>query len=97
MLVLLYHPRLDFTTAPDNVYQSSRCSCQNVSDIGFNPGQKVHIGNRPILDDFGQTCTELALWQSFERIQITYHFKGLVKSANHVFTQRVINGSFAAY
>ena len=96
-LVLSHHPGLDLTTALDCMRQRLRVTRHEGRHVVLNPIEKSHVGNRPVLDDFGQAGAQLALRQGLERVQIAHHFQRLVKRANHVFAQRVVDGGLASH
>src|ERR1035437_5556076 len=95
-LVLSHHPGLDFTTAFDGVRECCRFTCHQGNNMVFDPGKKVDIGNWTVLDDFGQSGTELTLRQRLERTEITHDLERLVKRTNHVLAQRMVDAGFAA-
>jgi hypothetical protein len=59
--------------------------------MAFQPSHEVHVVNRTVLDDLGQPRAELARRQGIERIEIAHHQQRLVKRANHVLAQGVID------
>ena len=65
--------------------------------VGVNPIKKCHVSDRAVFDNFGQSSTEFAIWQSFQNTQIAHYPLRLVKRANHVLAHGVIDGRFAAH
>ena len=96
-LVLAHHPGFDLTAAAHGVGQRSAIARQQGIHVRLQPVHEGHVGNRPVFDDFCQPGAEFARCQGVERGQVTHHQLGLVESANHVFAQRVVDGSFAAH
>ena len=96
-LVLPHHQRFDLAAALHRVRQCLRLASHQRADVGLNPVQKHHVRDGPVFDDLGQTRAELALRQRLERVQVTNDALRLVKRANHVFPQRVVDGGFTAY
>ena len=95
-LVLPHHPGLDFTTALHRVHQGLRIARHQGVDVGLNPVQKHHVGNRSVFDDFSQARTHLARGQCLQAAQVADHARRLVKRANHVFAQGMVDSRFAA-
>ena len=48
--------RLDLATALDSVRKSGGLAGKESVDIGFDPVQKRHLGNRPVFDAFSLPC-----------------------------------------
>ncbi len=94
-LVLPYHPGLDLAAAFDRVGQSTGISRGERFHVPLDPVEEGHVGNRAVLDHFGQPCTEFAGGQGGERVQVAEHPLRLVKSPDHVFAQRVVDGRLA--
>ena len=69
---------------------------QQLAHIGFQPIKKVRIANQAIFNHLGDARRKFALRQSFERVDIRQHHFWLIKRANHVFAERVIDAGFAA-
>jgi hypothetical protein len=65
--------------------------------VGVNPIQKLHVGDGAVFDDFGQARAHFALGQGLQRIKVAHHALRLVKRANHVFADGVVDGGFATY
>ena len=96
-LVRAHHLRFYLAAAFYCMCQQRSVACAQAVHVCLNPVKKHHIGNRPVFDDFGQPSRHLTRGQRLQRVQVAHHQRGLVKSPNHVFTQGVVNGRFAAH
>ena len=67
-----------------------------VGHIFFQPSKKFGIAQGTVFDDFGHTCGKFALRQRLQGGQIGQHGLRLVERANHVFTERMVDGGFTA-
>ena len=94
-LVLADHPGLDLAAALDGIRQGRFVARQQVVEMGFDPAEKGFIGNRAVLDHLGQPGRQLALRQGVERVQIGNHTGRLVKRANHVLAQWMVDRRLA--
>ena len=90
-LILADHKGLDLAAALNSMRQRYAVSSTQGIDVGFDPAEKIHVGNRAVFDDLCQPGTEFARRQSFEQVKVANHALRLVKSADHVFTQRVVD------
>ena len=77
--------------------QGCTVTCHQRVDVLLQPIEKGHVGDGPVLDDFGQAGAELARRQGAEHVQIAHHPLWLVKGANHVLAQRVVDGRLATH
>ena len=66
-LVLRHHMGLDLAAAPHRVRQRGHVAGAQGAKVGLDPIQKRHVGNRPVLDDFGQASAHFTRGQGFER------------------------------
>ena len=64
--ILTNHPGFDFATAFDRISQRLRVACQQFVQMLFDPIEKRHVGDRPVLDDLGQTGAEFARRQGLQ-------------------------------
>ena len=95
-LVLTDDPGLDLATALNGVGQRGRVFGQQRLKVDFQPAEKRHVGNRPVFDDFAQAGAQFTVRQGLERVQVANYQLRLVKRANHVFPQRMVDGRLAA-
>ncbi len=95
--ILTDDPGLDFTTAPDGMRQRHGVARKQGIHIGFNPVKEIKVGDGPVLDNLGQTCTQFAGGQGVQHVQVTHDQLWLVKRANHVLAKRMVDGRLAAY
>ena len=59
LLVLAHHPGLDLATAAHGGSQQHGVAGQQTGNVGLDPVKKRHVGNRAVLDDFGQARAQL--------------------------------------
>ena len=71
--------------------------CHQPGHIAFQPVQKFRIAQHAVFDHFGHAGGKLARRQSGQNIQIGKHRLRLVKRADHILAQRMIDGGFAAH
>ena len=93
-LVLFYHPGLELAAAFDGISQNCRIARHQTAEIGLDPVEKPHVGNRSVLDDLRQAGAELARRQRTQGVEVADHPLRLVESANHVFSSRMVDGRF---
>ncbi|CWO33391.1 Uncharacterised protein [Neisseria meningitidis] len=63
----------------------------------FQPFKKADVAERAVFDDFRHTGGQFAGGQGVQRVQVGKHRLRLVKRANHIFAERVVDGGFAAH
>ena len=90
------HLGFDLAAAFDGLRQHVGITCQQGLEIDFDPFQESHVRNRTVLDHFGQSGAQLTPWQRFKHRYIANHEFGLVKRANHVFAERMVDAGFSA-
>ena len=89
--------RLDLATALDRFPNSGGLTGKESVDIGFDPVQKRHVGNRPAFEASSQPGAELPGRKRFKKIQSAHHQLRLIKRATHIFAQRVVDSRYAAH
>jgi hypothetical protein len=80
----------------DGIDQRRRLARQQPVNIFFEPEKKFRIANEPVFNDLGQAGAQFALWQRRQRIGIDDHRLRLVKRADHVLAERMIDPGLAA-
>ena len=95
--VLAHHPRLDLAAAAHGMGQRIGVARQQIVEVGFDPGEELDVGDRPVLDDLGQPGAQLAQRQRAQRVQVADHALRLVERADHVLADRVVDGGLAAH
>ena len=70
--------------------------CHQVGHIFFQPSKKFGIAQCAVFDNFGHACGKFALRQRLQGSQIGQNGLRLVERANHVFTERMVDGGFTA-
>ncbi len=96
-LVLADDPGLDFHAALDGLGQCGLVLLAQGVDVLLQPGEEGHVGNRPVFDDFGQTCRQLPRGQGGQAVEVAQHQAWLVERADHVLALGVVDGRFAAH
>ena len=95
-LVSGHHLRLDLTGAANRLRERSGITLVQRLDIGFQPVKKIPVQRNTILDDFGQPGAVFTQRQRGQRVGVDDHQFGLIKRANHVFAERMVDGGLAA-
>ncbi len=65
-------------------------------EIRFEPAEERRIADQAILDYFGDSRAQLALGQGLQGIEVGEHEPWLMKSADHVFSERMVDRGLAA-
>ena len=93
----VHNVRLDFAAAPHGKGQRLAVARQQRVDMLFEPGEKSHVGDWPVLDHFGQAGTQLALRQRCQRVQVANDLAWLVERTHHVLAQRMVHSGLAPH
>ena len=94
-LVALDHRGLDLARARHSIDQRARIAGPQGRHVTLDRIEVGSIGNRPMLDHFGQPGRQLALGQGHQGIDIDQHQPRLVKGADHVLAKRMIDAGLA--
>ena len=62
----------------------------------LQPVEEGRIANRTVLDDFGQTSAQFAIWQGGQRVGVGDHGQRLVEGADQVLALRQVDRGLAA-
>jgi len=65
--------------------------------VFVQPAKKFTVTNQAVFDHFRQARMQFPLRQGRERGNVANHGPGLMKGANHVFPERMIDGSLAPH
>ena len=95
--VLANNIRLHLAAVADGFGQGGTVAGTQCVDVLLQPGQKLHIAQQRVFDHFGQAGGQLARGQGVQHGHVGQHCARLVKRADHIFAQRVIDGGFAAH
>ena len=66
-------------------------------EVIVDPVEKRHVRNRAVFDDLGQARAHFALGQGLQGVEVADHAVRLVKRANHVLANGVVDGGFTAH
>ena len=80
----------------DRMRQRGGIARHEAIHIGFQPGEELGVADQSVFDDFGNASRELAVGQGFQGVGVGDDHPGLVKRADHVFAEWMIDRSFAA-
>ena len=97
LFINAHNRRLDLARPRHGMRQGCGLVSQQGRHLEFKPVQQRHVGNGPVFDDLGQAGTQLAHRQAGQGLQVADHTRGLVKGADHVLAQRVVDGGFATH
>jgi hypothetical protein len=96
-LVTAHHLGLDLARALHGPCQGLGLTGQQGVEMGLEPVQQRRVGDGRVLDDLGQPRTQLTRGQRGQRGQVADHALGLLERADHVLSQRVVDGRLAAH
>ena len=96
--------RSSWPTTQALISQLRRTACASAAvsrahqpfDVRFDPVEQRRVGDRPVLDDFGQPGAEFARRQGVQRVEVADHQPRLVERADHVLAQRMVDAGLAA-
>ncbi len=97
MLISFHDSGLVDATAPYCLDQYFGLPRQEACNIFFEPVQENGIANEAIFDDFGNARAQLPVRQGIERGGVGNDRSRLVKGADHVLAQRMIDSGLAAH
>ncbi len=82
---------LDRDRAKHGMLQCCRIARKESPDIFLEPRKEFRVADQAMLDDFGKTRAQLPLRQRLERIGVGEDEPRLMKSADHVLPERVVD------
>ena len=89
--------RLDAATFDDSVHYCARVAREQRVDGCLQPGEKLGRANRAVLDDFRDSSGVLAAGERREGSGIDNHRDRLMKCADHVLAERMVDRGLSAY
>src|SRR5688572_11031211 len=95
-LVLGDDARLQLAAAPDRMDQRAPLAREDLFHIGLEPVDERGIEGKAMLDHLGQAGAQLTVGQRVQGSDVRDHGARLVKGADHVLAQGVIDGGLAA-
>src|SRR5712692_9751210 len=87
---------LDRNRAHHRVAECIGIAREQAIEIGFEPAEERRVADQAILDHLGDSGAQLALGQGLQGIEVGEHQLGLMKSADHVFPERMVDRGLAA-
>src|SRR2546428_1135573 len=86
----------DRDRAHHSLFQHFRIPRQQAIEIGLEPAEERRVADQAVLDHFGKPRAQLALGQGFQRSHVGHDQLRLMKGADHVLSERVIDRGLAA-
>nr|GEU28520.1 hypothetical protein [Tanacetum cinerariifolium] len=96
-LVLAHDLGLDFARAGDGIREGALVARHQQADIGFDPVEERGVDDGAVLDHLSQAGRQFAVGQGFQGGRIGNHCARLVKRADHVLAQRMVDAGLAAH
>ena len=96
LFVLAHNLRLDLTGTGNDMGQDLRIQCQYFRGMLFQKRKKIRIIDDAVFHDLPESRIDLTLWQRFHPIEIHEDRLWLIKSADEVFPQRMIDRHLAS-
>src|SRR6266853_725090 len=75
--------------------QRLRVAPQQAIEMGLDPAEKRRVADQAVLDHFGKPRAQLAPGQGFQGLHVRHDQLRLMKSADHVLPERVIDRGLA--
>src|SRR5712691_11282153 len=78
------------------MFQRFRIAPQQAIEMGLDPAEERRVADQAVLDHFGEPRAQLSLGQGFQGSHVGHDQLRLMKSADHVLPERVIDRGLAA-